>query len=79
MPIVATSTSHSVERSVSSALRVDGLQKTRILQLLDSRGTAVEASLALARERKLFDTNILERRRALPRERTDLLKDIKRA
>lgn len=51
VPIVATSTSHSVERSVSSALGVDGLQGIRILQLLDSRGTAVEAILALARER----------------------------
>ena len=46
VPIVATSTSHSVERSVSSALRVDGLQGKRILQLLDSRGTAIEAILA---------------------------------
>ena len=78
VPIVATSTSHSVERSVSSALGVDGLQRTRILQLLNSRGTAVEARLALAREREMFDTNMLERR-ALARERADMLKEIERA
>lgn len=51
VPIVVTSTSHSVERSISSALGVDGLQGIRILQLLDSKGIAVEAILALARER----------------------------
>jgi hypothetical protein len=59
VPIVATSTSQSVERSVASALGVDGLQGTRILQLLDSKGTAVEARLALAREREVFDTYML--------------------
>jgi hypothetical protein len=76
--IIATSTSHSVERSIASALGVDGLQGSRILQLLDSRGTAVEARLALAKEREVFDTNMQERRRALARERTNMLQEIER-
>lgn len=63
MPIIATSTSHSVEHFNASALRVDGLQGAQILQLLDSRGIAVEARLALAKEMEVFDTNMQERMR----------------
>ena len=58
-PIVATSTSQNGERSVASALGVDGFQGSWILQLLDSRGTIIEAKLALSREREVFDTYML--------------------
>ena len=78
MLIITTSTSHSVKRSIASSLGVDGLQETRILQLLNSRGTTVEARLALAKEMKVFDTKMQKRRRSLAREMTYMLQKIER-